>query len=144
MIFDRKWTPIKKVNYLLKYFNGYKEITKEHENYILNKTKCVPIAANMAIREDSHKKSVSFSGRTTKVLPSLHKWLSGPCHFFLSYYSLKRILTIFSFSSQQLSAQWSGGFTLLTPLVVRPLQKPLFICVFSLNEYIILCYFFQI
>ena len=30
------------------------------------------------IREDTQKKSF-FSGRTTKVLPSLHKW---PCHFF--------------------------------------------------------------
>ena len=34
------------------------------------------------IREDTHKK-VFFSGRTTKVLPSLHQWLSGTCHFFL-------------------------------------------------------------
>ena len=82
-----------------------------------------------------------FSGRTTKVLPSLHQWLSGPCHFFifLSYNSLKRILTIFFFFSpifglkQQefrkkgvflLSAQ--GGFTLPTSLVVRPLKKTLF------------------
>ena len=40
---------------------------------------------------------VFFSGRTTKVLPSLHYWLSDPCHFFLSYNSLKRILPIFLF-----------------------------------------------
>ena len=42
-----------------------------------------------------------FSGRTTKVLPSLHQWLSGPCHFFFfffqSYNSLKRILNFILF-----------------------------------------------
>ena len=42
------------------------------------------------LREDTHKKRGFFSGRTTKVLPSLHQWL-----FFLSYNSLKRILTNF-------------------------------------------------
>ena len=51
--------------------------------------------------EDTHKKCDIFSGRTTKVLPSLHQWPSDPCHFFiiclLSYNSLKRFLTIFSF-----------------------------------------------
>ena len=35
------------------------------------------------LREDTHKKNCFFfSGRTTKALPSLHQWLSGPCHFF--------------------------------------------------------------
>ena len=33
------------------------------------------------VREDTHKEKCFFSGRTTKVLPSLHYWLSGPCHF---------------------------------------------------------------
>ena len=43
-------------------------------------------------REDTHKKVFFFSGRTTKVLHSLHQWLGGPCHFFFfSYNSLKRI-----------------------------------------------------
>ena len=53
---------------------------------------------------------------------------------YMSYNSLKRILTIFSFSSYFLGlnsrilekkgffAYWSGGFTLPTPLVVRPLK----------------------
>ena len=40
------------------------------------------------IREDTHKKSGIFSGRTTKVLPSIHQWLSGPCHFFSFFFSL--------------------------------------------------------
>ena len=35
-----------------------------------------------AHREDAHKKKCFFSGRTIKVLPSLHQWLSGPSHFF--------------------------------------------------------------
>ena len=39
--------------------------------------------ARMHLREDTHKKSVFFSGRTTKVLSSLHHWVSAPCHFFL-------------------------------------------------------------
>ena len=39
------------------------------------------------VREDTH----FCSGRTTKVLPSLHQWLSGPCHhlFFLLFLVLK-------------------------------------------------------
>ena len=35
------------------------------------------------LREDTHKKSVFFSGRNTTGLPSLHQWLSGPCHDWL-------------------------------------------------------------
>ena len=38
------------------------------------------------LREDTHKKSGLVSGRTTKVLPSLHQWLSGPCHFFFFFF----------------------------------------------------------
>ena len=32
------------------------------------------------------KKVCFFSSRTTKVLSSLHQWLSGPCHFFLFFF----------------------------------------------------------
>ena len=32
------------------------------------------------LSEDKHKKSVFYVCLTTKVLPSLHQWLSGPCH----------------------------------------------------------------
>ena len=45
---------------------------------------------------------IFFSGRTTKILPSLHQWLSG-----------------FLLSGQ-------GGFTLPTPLVFRTLKKKTF------------------
>ena len=87
------------------------------------------------------KKWFFFSDQTIKVLPSLHQWLRGPCHFFFyqSYNSQKRILTIFLFSSQFLAynsrilknfAQWSEGFTLPTPLMVRPTKKHFFMCVF--------------
>ena len=31
-------------------------------------------------------------------------------------------------------AEWSGGFTLPTPLVVRPLKKHFFLCVSSLSS----------
>ena len=40
------------------------------------------------LREDAHKKNVFFSVQTTKALPSLHQWLSGPCHFFPLFFSL--------------------------------------------------------
>ena len=36
-------------------------------------------------REDTHKKRCFFGGRTTKVLPSLHLWPSGPLHFFFFF-----------------------------------------------------------
>ena len=45
------------------------------------------------IREDTHKKKVW----TTKVLPSLHQWISGPSHFFLVVRPLKNT----SLSSKQ-------------------------------------------
>ena len=62
----------------------------------------------------THIKSVYFSGRTTKVLPSLHLWLSGPLFF-------SPILSIFFSPIFLLSGR--GGFSLPTPLVVRPLKK---------------------
>ena len=37
------------------------------------------------LKEDTHKKSF-FSGRTTKLLPTLHQWLSGPYHFFFPFF----------------------------------------------------------
>ena len=37
------------------------------------------------LREDTHKKSVFFSGRTSKVLPSLHQWHSGQCNFLFCF-----------------------------------------------------------
>ena len=40
------------------------------------------------VREDTHQKNFFFSGRTTKVLPSRHQWLSGPCHFFFFLFCL--------------------------------------------------------
>ena len=40
------------------------------------------IIFKVPVREDTHKKSDFLSGRTTKDLPYLYQWLSGPCHFF--------------------------------------------------------------
>ena len=73
----------------------------------------------------THIKSVYFSGRTTKVLPSLHLWLSGPLSF-------SPILSIFFSPIFLLSGR--GGFSLPTPLVVRPLKKITFLCVSSLSN----------
>jgi hypothetical protein len=41
------------------------------------------LAAPLEPEEEEPEYSRFFSGRTTKVLPSLHQWLCGPCHFFL-------------------------------------------------------------
>ena len=49
------------------------------------------------LREDTYKKSGLFSGRNTKVLPSLHQWLSGPCHIFLFFFSLIMAIDNFFF-----------------------------------------------
>ena len=77
-------------------------------------------------------KKVFFSGRTTKVLtlPTLMAQWSMPLYFIF--------FRLFSFGLKQSDfrekkwffAQWSGGFTLPTPLVVRPLKNAFFMCVF--------------
>ena len=92
---------------------------------------------------ETHIKKVFFSSSTTKV--SLTTTLmSTPLFFFFlqSYNSLRRILTIFLFlpifglkqpdfrEKSVFFAQWSGGYTQPTPLVVRPLKKSFFMCVF--------------
>ena len=50
----------------------------------------------------THIKKWFFNGRTTKVLPSLHQWLSCPCHFFsfFSFIIAWNGCRQFSFSSQ--------------------------------------------
>ena len=70
-------------------------------------------------REDTHKKSVFFSSRTAKVLPSLLKWLSGPCHFFFS------LLIAFLLSGQRVYPPYT---------LSGPTTKKTFLCVSSLRE----------
>ena len=36
---------------------------------------------------DANIRFIFFIGRTTKVLPSLHQWLSGPCQIKNQFYS---------------------------------------------------------
>ena len=76
-------------------------------------------------RKNTHKKSGVFSGRTTKDLPSLHQWLSGPCQLpgeFSPFIEKKVVFCV---------VVGGGGLPLHTPLVVRPLKKTLFLCVSS-------------
>ena len=84
------------------------------------------------VREDTHKKSVFFSGGPLRFYV-VH------VIFFQSYNSLKRILTTFFLSNfwakkaelyrkKMFFAKWSSGFSLPTPLVVRPLKKTFYLC----------------
>ena len=72
-------------------------VIKPNSSAFINRISVRFFLNGLYVREDTHKKSVLFSGQTTMVLPSLHQWLCGPCHFFFffSYNSLKRILTVF-------------------------------------------------
>ena len=88
---------------------------------------------------------ISFSGQTTKVLPSLHYWLSGPFYFFFFFSLFILIIIDFDnfFSSNfwakkagfteknVIFSQWSGGvyppYTLSGPTTKK---KHFFMCVF--------------
>ena len=88
---------------------------------------------DFCIREDTHKKMFFFSGRTTKDLPSIHQWLSGPCHFFffLSYNGWNGFWQFFLF----LPNFWLVVRGVYPPYTLsRPTTKTFFfLCVSSLS-----------
>ena len=108
--------------------------------------------------EKTLTKSVYLSGRTTRVLPSLHQWLSGPCHFFLLFFSLiiawNAFDNFFFFSPIFLLKQpefrkksgfllrGQGGLPSLHPQWSNHYKNHFFICVFP-NWLSHICHFKQ-
>ena len=97
----------------------------------------ISVPSTKDLRVDTHKSFFQWSDHQGFTLRTLmDQWSMPLC--FQSYNSLKRISTIFLFlpnfwaktagfqRKKCFFAQWSWGFILPTPLVVRPLQKNTF------------------